>query len=305
MPVALVAVDVVPGDPGVGVGDRQAEQQRGTREQRRARQPGAAEADAGDEHADHHQPEPALEEVDHQPQPGEPVGVLVEVHPVQRRGDHDQGEQAQRTERRRAATSGRRPCRAVPCGRLRTRRARVSSGGDGELREALVDVLRVGQPGRALDVVVPAEERSRLGHQEEHEHRVHEQHRGEPLEAVLHRASYGGPLDLGRVDREVRRREHRPADRDHHEQAQAPGCPRRWAAPSSPSGRRSRRRSRTAVRRRGSPSTDSRIVRVTAAALVPPPDARMVRPSHGQPPYSRDRPGHRTEDHPEARSGPR
>ena len=53
----------------------------------------------GESHGQHDDAEPALEHVDHQAGLGEAVRLLVELHPVQRRDDHDQGERAEQPER--------------------------------------------------------------------------------------------------------------------------------------------------------------------------------------------------------------
>ena len=55
---------------------------------------------------------------------------------------------------------------AVVMVRLRPASRGRQRGGDGELAEALVDVLRVGQAGRPLEVVVAAEDDCGLRHEE-------------------------------------------------------------------------------------------------------------------------------------------
>ena len=77
-----VPVDVLAGDPRVGVDGREAEQRDNSADQGEARQPRGADAWPGSENRDDEQPEPTLEDVDQQAELGEAVGVLVEVHPV-------------------------------------------------------------------------------------------------------------------------------------------------------------------------------------------------------------------------------
>ena len=90
-------------------------------DEREARQPDAPAHETGDRHREHHQAEPALEDVDQQPELREAVGLLVEVHPVQRGADHDQGQGAEQRRARPAARPGRRACRRPSARRPRRR----------------------------------------------------------------------------------------------------------------------------------------------------------------------------------------
>ena len=146
-------------------------------------------------------PEPSLEDVDDEAQRGEAVGLLVDVHPVQGGGDHHQGEHAQQSQREpQPQPVGRRV--AGPAGG-RPDDEQGEGGRHGELAEALVDVVGVGEAGGLLEVVVAAEEHRGLGGQEHDEDGVDDEHRHQPLEAVGERVR--GPsrrLDAGRVEGE-------------------------------------------------------------------------------------------------------
>ena len=116
-----------------------------------------AQPAAGDEHQQEDQPEPQLAGRDQQPQPGEAVRVLVDLHPVQRRGDDDQREHGERPEHGPQRPAGRRRSRGAPRGR-RPRSPQGQHGDGEELPEAAAGVLGVGQPGGAQHVVVAAEQ---------------------------------------------------------------------------------------------------------------------------------------------------
>ena len=87
---------------------------------RGSHQPG--EPHAGDEDEDDEQAEPELEGVDEDPEQGEAVGLLVEVHPVQRRRDDDEGQPQSAP----SATRSTSRSRAVDRGALRTASATVA-----------------------------------------------------------------------------------------------------------------------------------------------------------------------------------
>ena len=93
------------------------EHEGGGRDERGPRQPPPGEPHAGHEDEHDEQAEPQLERVDEHPEHGEAVGLLVEVHPVQGRGDDDEGQHAQRAERdpQDEPLPGRRT--AAPCAR--------------------------------------------------------------------------------------------------------------------------------------------------------------------------------------------
>jgi hypothetical protein len=99
LPGRLVPVHVVLRDPGVRIDRGENQKEPRPAQQRRAGQPRGAQREAGCQHTEYEQPQPALEDVDEQAKPGEPVGLLVHVHPVESRGDHHQRQHAQQTER--------------------------------------------------------------------------------------------------------------------------------------------------------------------------------------------------------------
>ena len=158
-------VDVARGDPGVGVHRGEPQREDGGRDEHRTRHPPPRQLHAGGEQEHHHQAEPQLEAVDEDAQHGVAEGVLVERHPVQRTGHDGQGQHAQATEEH---------AEQEPVGRRGPRRevhgqADDDDGeerGDGELAEALVHVLGIGQAGRLLEVLVAAPHGRGLGDEE-------------------------------------------------------------------------------------------------------------------------------------------
>ena len=124
---------------------------------------------ARERHGEHDDAQPALEDVDHQPGLGEAVGLLVEVHPVQRRDDDDQGQRAEQAERdaHPEASAGSGPARreAAQTTRSISRVATVSWPKPWCTYSAYV------RPGGPLHVVVTAEQHRRLRGDEHREHR--------------------------------------------------------------------------------------------------------------------------------------
>ena len=111
-------------------------------------------------------------------QAGEPVGLLEQPEPLERRGEHDERQQAQRGEQRRQQ-----PARFAPGPALRGGHDRERQRGDGQqLPEARAGVLRVRQPGRLEHVLVAAEQRRQLQRDEGREQGDERAERRRPLE---------------------------------------------------------------------------------------------------------------------------
>ena len=203
----VVAVEVAVRDPGLGIDDGEADQCNSSGHEGDARQPPPVTERPRDHDRQNDEAEPPLEDVDEEPQRGEAVGVLVDAHAPQRGRDHEQGEAAQQADRGEepASVSG---SLARASGRDPHHEHR-QGGGEGQLPEALVDVVGIGQSGGGLDVVPPTDERARLGRDEGQEDGVHHQDRHQPLEPVGQRCRPPVPqhLHVRGVEGEVRRTE--------------------------------------------------------------------------------------------------
>ena len=160
---------VVRGDEPLRVEHGQAEQGEHPGGHHRPGEPARAQPQHGDQRQQEARAEPELAGQHQQPQHGEPVGLLVEPHPVDRRRDDDEGEQRQRGEQaplgdplgRRA---GGRPPGAEGEHPQRERRHRE------QLPEPAAGVLGVGEAGGAQHVVVRAEQHDELHADEQREH---------------------------------------------------------------------------------------------------------------------------------------
>ena len=144
----LEPVDVAPGHPGVRVHGGEAEGEDGGGDEHRARHPPAGQPHPGGEEEHDDQAQPQLEAVDEDAQHGVAERVLVERHPVEGTGDDGEGEQAQGAEEQ----AQQQPVAGGLAGRDAHRQGdddHGEEGGDGELAEALVHVLGVGQAGGA------------------------------------------------------------------------------------------------------------------------------------------------------------